>query len=143
MFILTFVRPNDLVASLNISGSFYDITIIKQNNMVYQHKVIFYIRDGFGYGFGVGYLYTRYPSHTLVLKSGKTQTHTRTQSKRGKPVKLGLVRVGNHVYGFCCHAYSHRPDFHLCSPLQRDLSGEVAQISLATFLSSFKTAENH
>jgi len=54
MFILTFVRPNDLVAPLNISGSFNDMTIIKQNNMVYQHKVIFYIRDEFGYGFGVG-----------------------------------------------------------------------------------------
>jgi len=104
MFILTFVRSNDLVAPLNISGSFYDMTIIKQNNMVYQHKVIFYIRDGFGYG----YLYTCYPSHTHVLKSRKTQTHTRTQSKRKKSVKLGLVRVGNHEYEFCCHAYSRR-----------------------------------
>jgi len=54
MFILTFVRPNDLVAPLNISDSFYDMTIIKQNNMVYQHKVIFYIRDGFEYEFRVG-----------------------------------------------------------------------------------------
>ena len=54
MFILTFIRPNDLVVPLNISGSFYDMTIIKQNNMVYQHKVIFNIQDGFGYGFRVG-----------------------------------------------------------------------------------------
>jgi len=54
MFTLTFVRPNDLVAPLSINGSFYDMTIIKQNNMACQHKVIFYIRDGFGYGFGVG-----------------------------------------------------------------------------------------
>ena len=33
---------------------FINMTIIKQNNMTYQHKVIFYIWDGFGYGFGVG-----------------------------------------------------------------------------------------
>jgi hypothetical protein len=39
------------------------------------------------------------------LKSGKTQTYTQTQSKRGKPVKLGLVRAGNHGNGFCCHVY--------------------------------------
>ncbi|KEH26995.1 tyrosine kinase family protein [Medicago truncatula] len=38
-------------------------------------------------------LYTRYPSHTRVLRSGKTHTHTQTQSKRGKPVKLSLVRA--------------------------------------------------
>jgi len=28
------------------------MTIIKQNNTTYQHKLIFYIWDGFGYGFG-------------------------------------------------------------------------------------------
>jgi len=33
---------------------FINMTIIKQNNMIYQHKIIFYIWDGFGYGFGVG-----------------------------------------------------------------------------------------
>jgi len=33
---------------------FINMTIIKQNNMAYQHKIIFYIWDGFGYGFGVG-----------------------------------------------------------------------------------------
>jgi len=87
MFILTFVIPIDLVAPLNINGSFYNTAIIKQNNMAYQHKVIFCIRDGFEYGFGVG----TYIPGTRVLKSGKTQTHTQTQSKRGKPVKLGLV----------------------------------------------------
>ena len=52
MLTLTFVRPIDLVAHLNINDNFY--TIIKQNNMTYQYKVIFCIRDGFGYGFGVG-----------------------------------------------------------------------------------------
>jgi len=54
MFTLTFVRPNDLVAPLNINFSFYNMAIIKQNNMTHQHKVIFYIRDEFGYGFMVG-----------------------------------------------------------------------------------------
>jgi len=49
MFTLTFVRPIDLVAPLNINGSFYNTTITKQHNMAYQHKVIFCIRDGFGY----------------------------------------------------------------------------------------------
>ena len=33
---------------------FINMTIIEQNNMTYQHKIIFYIWDGFGYGFGVG-----------------------------------------------------------------------------------------
>jgi len=47
---LTFVRQIDLVAPLNINGSFYNTTIIKQNNMAYQHKLIFCIRDGFGVG---------------------------------------------------------------------------------------------
>jgi len=32
MFTLTFVRPIDLVVSLNINGSFYNTTIIKQNS---------------------------------------------------------------------------------------------------------------
>jgi hypothetical protein len=54
MFTLTFVRPIDLVGPFNINGSFYNTTIIKQNNMAYQHKAFFCIRDGFGYGFGVG-----------------------------------------------------------------------------------------
>ena len=53
MLTLTFVRPIDLVAPLNINCSFYNTTIIKQNNMAYQHKVIFCIQDGFGYGFRV------------------------------------------------------------------------------------------
>jgi len=35
MLTLTFVRPIDLVAPLNINGSFYNTTIIKQNNMFY------------------------------------------------------------------------------------------------------------
>jgi len=54
MLTLTFVRPIDLVDPLNINDSFYNTTIIKQNNMTCQHKVIFCIRDEFGYGFGVG-----------------------------------------------------------------------------------------
>jgi len=101
MLTLTFVRLVDLVAILNINGSYYNTTIIKiKKNMAYQHKVIFCIRDGFGYEFGVG----SYVLVTRVLKSRKTQTHTQTQSKRGKSVKSGLVRAGNHGYGFCCHA---------------------------------------
>ena len=92
---LTFVRPIDLVSPLNINDSFYNTTIIKQNSMTYQHKVIFYIWDEFEYEFGV----STYIPVTRVLKSGKTQT----QSKRKKPVKLGLVRVGNHNYEFYCH----------------------------------------
>jgi len=54
MFTLTFIRPIDLVAPLNINDSFYNTTIIKQNDMTYQHKVFFFIRDGFAYEFGVG-----------------------------------------------------------------------------------------
>ena len=54
MLTLTLVRPIDLVAPLNINDSFHNTTIIKQNNMTCQYKVIFCIRDGFGYGFGVG-----------------------------------------------------------------------------------------
>ena len=54
MFTFTIVRPIDLVAPLNINGSFYNTAIIKQNNMAYQHKIVFCIRDEFEYGFGVG-----------------------------------------------------------------------------------------
>jgi len=54
MLTLTLVRLIDSVAPLNINGSFYNTTIIKQNNKTYKHKIIFYIRDGFEYGFGVG-----------------------------------------------------------------------------------------
>jgi len=54
MLTLTFVWPIDLVSPLNINCSFYNPIIIKQNNMTYQHKVIFCIRDGFEYGFWVG-----------------------------------------------------------------------------------------
>lgn len=54
MFTLKFFRPIDLVSPLNINGSFYNKAIIKQNNMAYQHKVVFCSWDGFGYGFGVG-----------------------------------------------------------------------------------------
>jgi len=104
MLTLTFVRSIDLIACLNINGSFYNMTIIKQitshinikSNFLHLERVWIWVQGG--------HLYTRYPSHTNVLKSGKTQTHTQSQSKREKPVKLGLVRVGNHGYGFCCHA---------------------------------------
>ena len=95
--LLTFVKPNDLVAPLNINDSFDDMTIIKQNNMAYQHKVTFYIWDEFGVD--------TYIPVTRVLKSEKTQTHTQTQSKRKNPIKLGLVWAGNRGYDFCCHAY--------------------------------------
>jgi hypothetical protein len=54
MLTLKFVRPDGLVASLNFNGSFYKMAIIKQNNMTHQYKVIFYIRDWFQFGFGVG-----------------------------------------------------------------------------------------
>jgi len=54
MLILTFARPIGLISPLNINNSFYNTTIIKQNNMSYQHKIIFSIQDGFEYGFGVG-----------------------------------------------------------------------------------------
>jgi len=43
MLTLTFVRLIDLVALLNINGNFYNTEIIKQNNMTYQHKIIFCI----------------------------------------------------------------------------------------------------
>jgi len=43
MFTLTFVRPIDLVTPLNVNCSFYNTTIIKQNNMAYQYKVGFFI----------------------------------------------------------------------------------------------------
>jgi len=54
MLTLTFVRSIDLVASLNINGSFYNTTIIKQITSHINIKVIFCIWDGFVYGFGVG-----------------------------------------------------------------------------------------
>jgi len=102
MFILTFVRPNDLVVSLNINGSFYNTTIIKQNNMAYQHKVIFCIQDGFGYEFGVPIylLLVPYPCFEI----GETPNPCPNPVKTGKPVKLSLVRVGNPGYEFFCHA---------------------------------------
>jgi len=80
---LTFVRPIDLVALLNINDSFYNTTIIKQNNMAYQHKVIFCFRDGFKY-MGSGWitiylLLVSYPyfeigenSNPYPVKTGKT-----------------------------------------------------------------------
>jgi len=52
-----------------------------------------------------GYIYLRYPSRTRILKLGKTQTHTQTQSNRRKPVKLRLVWAGIHGHRFCYHAY--------------------------------------
>jgi len=85
MFALTFARPIDLVASLNINGSFYKTAIIKQNNMAYQHKVIFCIRDRFGYRFGVVHIYplsVPYPCFEIgenpnpypsPIKTGKTR----------------------------------------------------------------------
>jgi len=104
MLTLTFVRPVDLVAPLNINDSFSNTAIIKQNNKTYKHKVIFSIRDRFAYGFGVGtYIPVTHPI-PVFLKSGKTRTHNHTQSKWGKSIKMDLVRAGNHGYGLCYHA---------------------------------------
>ena len=105
MFTITFVRSIDLVTLLNINGSFYNTAVIKQNNMTCQPKIIFLHSGRVWVWVWGGYLYTRYPSHTHVLKSWNTQTHTQTQSKRKKSVKLSLVRADNHEYEFCCHAY--------------------------------------
>jgi len=49
--------------------------------------LIFYIRDEFEYELGVG----TYILVTRVLKLGKSQTHTQTQSKRGKPAYMTCV----------------------------------------------------
>jgi len=53
MLTLTFVRTIDLVAPLNINGSFYNTTIIKHITSRMNIKVVFCIWDGFGYKFGV------------------------------------------------------------------------------------------
>jgi hypothetical protein len=53
--------PNNSVAPLTINESSYIMTIIKPNNITYQYQPPqkkktwpFYIRVGFGYGFGAG-----------------------------------------------------------------------------------------
>jgi len=51
------------------------MTIIKQNNITYQHKIIFYIRDGFRYGFEVG-------TYILVI------CHIPVFWNRGKPKSI-------------------------------------------------------
>jgi len=103
--------PNNSVAPLTIRESSYIITIIKPNNTAYhyqspqQQKNMTFLHSGRVWVWvRGGYIYPRYPSHTRILKSGKTQTHTQTQSNRGKPVKSGLVWTGTHGHGFCCHA---------------------------------------
>jgi len=53
-----------------------------------------------------GNMYPRYPTRTLIMKSGKTQTHTQIQSNREKSVKSELVWAGTHGHRFCCHAYT-------------------------------------
>jgi len=81
MLTLTFVRPIDLVAPLNINDSFYNTTIIKQNNMAYQHKVIFCIQNGLGMGSGWVLIYplpVPYPCFEIgenpnPVKTGKTR----------------------------------------------------------------------
>jgi len=55
MFILTFVRPIDLVVTLNINGSFYNTTVIKHITLRMNIKVVFCIWDGFEFGFGYGF----------------------------------------------------------------------------------------
>ena len=53
------------------------MTIIKQNNMTYQQKIIFCIWDGFGYVFGVGtYMLVTRPIPGVIrenLNSVKTE----------------------------------------------------------------------
>ena len=83
MLTLTFVRPIDLIAPLNINDSFYNATIIKQNNMTYQYKVIFCIQNEFGYGFGVG---TYIPVPYLCLEIGENP------NSYPNPVKTGKTR---------------------------------------------------
>jgi len=103
MFTLTSVRPIDLVAPLNINGSFYNTAIIKQNNMAYQHKIVFAFGTGLCMDLGWVSIYPL-PVPYPCFEIEENPKPYPTQSKRGKPVKLGLVRVGNHGYGFCCHA---------------------------------------
>jgi hypothetical protein len=97
MFTLTFVRLKDLVTPLNINDSFYNMTIIKQNNMTYQHKVIFYIRDGFGFRFRVD---TYIPVTRLIpvfLNQGKPKPIPKPSQNGENPsnwVWFGWVTTG-------------------------------------------------
>lgn len=106
--------PNNLVAPLTINESSYIITTIKPNNMAYhyqppqQQQKTTFLHSGRVWVRG-RYIYPRYPSHTRILKSGKSQTYTQTQLNRRKPIKSELVWAGTHGHGFCCHAYSFLP----------------------------------
>jgi len=82
---LTFVRPIDLVSPLNINGSIYNTTIIKQNNIAYQHKLIFWIRDGFGCEFGGVPIYLL-PVPYPCFEIGKNP------NSYSNPIKTGEIR---------------------------------------------------
>ena len=75
-----------------------------------------------------------YSSHTRVLKSRKAQTHTQTQSKRRKPVKLGLVRMVTAGMGFVVmpmHNPGRSPSIRWGSPCyQKNLLKDNLQKSI-------------
>jgi len=90
MLTLTFVRPIDLVAHLNINDSFYNTTIIKQITSHINIKVIFlhlgrvwvWVRDG--------YLYTRY----LCFEIGENPNPYPNPVKTGKTRQIGFGSGG-------------------------------------------------
>ena len=110
MFTLTFVKLIDLFASLNINGSFYNTTIIKQNNMTYQHKLIFCIRNGFEYGSGWVPIYSlpvQYPCFEIGENPNSYPNPIKTKKNSSNWVWFGL-RVW-----VLFHAYSKRNIFRL------------------------------
>ena len=92
MFTLTFVRLIDLVAHLNINDNFYNTLIIKQNNMTYQHKVIFCIRDEFEYGFGV----STYIPVTHLISCFEIGKNPNLYSNSVKTRKTRQIRFGSN-----------------------------------------------
>jgi len=98
MFTLTFVRPIDLVAPLNIKGNFYNTTIIKQNNMAYQHKVVICIQDGCGYPLPIPYLYFE-----IGENSNSYPNPVKTEKNLSNWGWFRWVTTGIGL--ICCHAY--------------------------------------
>jgi len=69
------------------------MAIIKQNNIAYQHKVIFYIRDEFGYGFGIGnYIPVIRPIPCFEI--GKNSNSYPNSIKIGKTHQIGFSLDG-------------------------------------------------
>jgi len=82
---------------------FISMTVIKQNNMTYQHKVIFYIWDGYGFGVGTYIPVTRpipvfrdgkagrpAPSKSAKNETRRTESNLMTEPKipfSGRPAK--------------------------------------------------------